>query len=48
MISAETGEILTRGVRPFVVTYKGKSRTVDSARHPSRSHHAIERRKRPF
>lgn len=29
MISPETGEILTRGVRPFTVTYKGESMTVD-------------------
>lgn len=27
----ETGEILTRGVRPFTVIYKGKSLTVDLA-----------------
>lgn len=29
MISPETGEVLRRDVRPFVVTYKGKNRTVD-------------------
>lgn len=29
MISPETGEALRRGVRPFVVTYKGKSVTVE-------------------
>lgn len=29
MISPETGEPLTRGVRPFTVTYKGESMTVD-------------------
>lgn len=29
MISPETGETLTRGVRPFVVSYKGESVTVD-------------------
>ncbi|TRB00749.1 type II toxin-antitoxin system MqsA family antitoxin [Agrobacterium tumefaciens] len=29
MISPETGETLRRDVRPFVVTYKGKSKTVD-------------------
>lgn len=29
MISPETGEVLRRDVRPFVVTYKGKMRTVD-------------------
>ncbi|TKT57440.1 type II toxin-antitoxin system MqsA family antitoxin [Agrobacterium sp. LC34] len=29
MVSPETGEVLRRDVRPFVVTYKGKSRTVD-------------------
>lgn len=29
MVSPETGELLCRGVRPFVVTYKGRSRTVD-------------------
>ena len=29
MISPETGKVLRRDVRPFVVTYKGKSRTVD-------------------
>ncbi len=29
MISPESGEVLRRDVRPFVVTYKGKSRTVD-------------------
>ncbi len=29
MVSPETGEILRRGVRPFVVTYKGESITVD-------------------
>ncbi len=28
MTSPETGEVLHRGVRPFVVTYKGKSITV--------------------
>ncbi|WP_080707334.1 MULTISPECIES: type II toxin-antitoxin system MqsA family antitoxin [Agrobacterium] len=29
MVSPETGEVLRRDVRPFVVTFKGKSRTVD-------------------
>ena len=29
MISPETGEILTRQVRPFTVTYKGESMIVD-------------------
>ncbi|KOF13420.1 XRE family transcriptional regulator [Ensifer adhaerens] len=29
MVSPETGETLHRGVRPFVVTYKGKSLTVE-------------------
>lgn len=29
MTSPETGEVLTRGVRPFVVRYKGESVTVD-------------------
>ena len=29
MVSPETGEMLHRGVRPFVVTYKGKSLTVE-------------------
>jgi HTH-type transcriptional regulator/antitoxin MqsA len=29
MVAPETGEVLRRDVRPFVVTYKGKSRTVD-------------------
>jgi HTH-type transcriptional regulator / antitoxin MqsA len=29
MFAPELGEILTRGVRPFVVTYKGESITVD-------------------
>lgn len=29
MVSPETGEILTRGVRPFVVVYKNRSATVD-------------------
>jgi HTH-type transcriptional regulator/antitoxin MqsA len=29
MISPETGETLRRDVRPFVVTYKGKSKTVN-------------------
>ncbi|MGE3875702.1 MAG: type II toxin-antitoxin system MqsA family antitoxin [Parvibaculaceae bacterium] len=29
MVSPETGEILRRDVRPFVVTYKGESITVD-------------------
>jgi HTH-type transcriptional regulator/antitoxin MqsA len=29
MASPETGEILYRDVRPFVVTYKGRTRTVD-------------------
>jgi HTH-type transcriptional regulator / antitoxin MqsA len=29
MISPETGEPLTRGVRPFSVTYKGESMVVD-------------------
>lgn len=30
MQSPETGETLVRGVRPFVVTYKGESITVDA------------------
>ncbi|RVE88641.1 type II toxin-antitoxin system MqsA family antitoxin [Sinorhizobium meliloti] len=29
MVSPETGETLRRGVRPFVVTYKGKSKTIE-------------------
>lgn len=29
MTAPETGQVLTRGVRPFVVTYKGESITVD-------------------
>lgn len=29
MMSPETGEVLRRGMRPFVVTYKGKSITVE-------------------
>jgi len=29
MVSPETGEVLTRGVRPFTVAYKGQSITVD-------------------
>ena len=29
MASPETGKTLTRGVRPFKVTYKGESMTVD-------------------
>ncbi len=29
MVSPESGELLRRDVRPFVVTYKGKSVTVD-------------------
>jgi len=29
MISRETGEVLRRGVRPFVVSYGGQSITVD-------------------
>lgn len=29
MTSPETGEVLHRGVRPFIVTYKGKSITVE-------------------
>ena len=29
MVSPETGETLRRGVRPFTVTYKGKSVTVE-------------------
>jgi HTH-type transcriptional regulator/antitoxin MqsA len=29
MVSPETGELLRRGVRPFVVSYGSKSRTVD-------------------
>jgi HTH-type transcriptional regulator/antitoxin MqsA len=29
MISPETGETLTRGIRPFTVEYKGESATVD-------------------
>jgi len=29
MVSPETGEPLTRGVRPFTVTYKGQSITVE-------------------
>lgn len=28
MVSPETGEILYRDIRPFVVTYKGRTRTV--------------------
>ncbi len=28
MVSPQTGEQLRRGVRPFVVTYKGKTKTV--------------------
>jgi HTH-type transcriptional regulator/antitoxin MqsA len=28
MLSPETGQILTRGVRPFIVSYKGQSITV--------------------
>ena len=31
MTLPETGEVLTRGVRPFTVTYKGHSVTVDLA-----------------
>lgn len=29
MVSPETGETLRRGVRPFLITYKGKSITVE-------------------
>ncbi len=29
MVSPETGETLRRGVRPFLVTYKGTSKTVE-------------------
>ena len=29
MVSPETGETLRRGLRPFLVTYKGKSITVE-------------------
>lgn len=29
MVSPETGETLRRGVRPFLVSYKGKSITVE-------------------
>ena len=29
MLSPETGEMLTRGQRPFVVSYKGESVTVE-------------------
>ena len=29
MISPETGEMLTRGVRPFTLTYKGENAVVD-------------------
>ncbi|MFZ0205609.1 MAG: hypothetical protein WAL59_05735 [Roseiarcus sp.] len=29
MIAPETGALLSRGVRPFTVTYKGESVTVD-------------------
>jgi HTH-type transcriptional regulator/antitoxin MqsA len=29
MISPDTGEVLIRGVRPFTVAYKGRSRVVD-------------------
>lgn len=29
MVSPETGETLRRGVRPFIVAYKGKSTTVE-------------------
>lgn len=29
MVSPETGETLRRGIRPFVVAYKGKSLTVE-------------------
>ncbi|ARM91119.1 hypothetical protein RHEC894_PC00084 (plasmid) [Rhizobium sp. CIAT894] len=29
MISPETGETMHRGVRPFIVSYKGKSITVE-------------------
>lgn len=29
MLSPETGETLRRGVRPFIVSYKGKSVTVE-------------------
>ena len=29
MISPETGQLLRRGLRPFVVSYKGLSRTVE-------------------
>ena len=29
MVAPDTGEVLTRGVRPFVVSYKGESVTVE-------------------
>lgn len=29
MVSPETGQLLRRGVRPFIVSYKGLSRTVE-------------------
>lgn len=29
MVSPETGDVLRRGIRPFVVAYRGKSVTVD-------------------
>jgi HTH-type transcriptional regulator/antitoxin MqsA len=29
MVAPDTGEVLTRGVRPFVVSYKGESVSVD-------------------
>ncbi|WP_346283783.1 hypothetical protein [Sinorhizobium terangae] len=29
MVSPETGKTLRRGVRPFVITYKGKSKTIE-------------------
>ena len=29
MVSPETGQLLRRGLRPFVVSYKGLSRTVE-------------------
>ena len=29
MVSPETGEVLRRGLRPFVVTYKERSKTVE-------------------
>lgn len=31
MVSPETGQLLRRGVRPFVVSYRGHNRTVELA-----------------